>query len=433
MEGLIWTFNSRIVRDFAKWIHKMYTTRTRVGPVQVNNIVPATGGLAAGGGLTYLVGNMLVAVVLGWTCEYPMFQQHLGACRGGGSTTAVDIFFNAQNNFTKIAVYANDYREVSEVLRLASFDTATLSGTLRITGKKRDYIKDTKDTVVQYRDQLKATAQKWEEFSDTIVEGTSSLAAFQQYLDPYFRGVTGKMAFMWQSLGYPDKYALKRLERQFVISVSNTIEVLDEMHIKTDSTIGATRNLSLILDDLVDVMAGTVASIYEEQVVDGYFHAPRDCTLFTLCGLIGQPKPISVREMENVLKVLEETKDYSGRATVAIESIQEIVATAKAALTEARGNARQHTWIDWTEKINVLRQSLREWRNMSREHLAVLRELQKKYRTTTDRSRTPDRSVPAFYFPLLNIQGNQGSAYDYAEVYGNENSTETVSEQEDGS
>ncbi|KAK8123212.1 hypothetical protein PG984_011882 [Apiospora sp. TS-2023a] len=409
----------------------MYTTRTRVGPVHVNNIVSATGGLAAGGGLTYLVGNMLVAVVLGWSCEYPMFQQHLGACRGGDTATAVDIFFNAQTNYTNIAVYADDYRDVSEVLRLASFDTATLSGTLEVTGQKRDYIKNTKDSVVRYEDQLEVTAERWEEFSDEIVEGTASLVAYQEELDPYFRGVTGKMAFVWQSLGYPNKIALRDLERQFVMSVSNSIEVLDGMHVKANNTIEATKRLAFILKGLVKAMDSTVTSIDGEQVVDGYFHARTNCTLFTLCGLIGQPKPISIREMERVLKVLEETKDYSGRAIVAIRSIRKIVEKAKASLTAARKKARRNSWINWSAETSTLRQSLSKWRDQSREHLAILHELQKKYRTDNHILRTPDRSVPAFYFPLLNIQGNQSSAYDYAEIYDEEDSTDTVIDVED--
>lgn len=428
VEGLIWTFNSRLVRGFAKWVHRMYTTRTRVGPIRVNNIVPATGGLAAGGGLTYLVGNLLVAALLGWACDYTVFQQHVGACSAGGSATTVDIFFNAQKNYTKIAVYANDYRDVSEVLRLASFDTATLSGTLRVTGQKRDYLKDTKDTVVRYRDQLLATADKWDEFSDEIVEGTASLAAFQEDLDPYFRGVTGKVAFIWQTLGYPNKLALMQLERQLVVSVSNTIEVLDEMHVKANNTIEATKRLGFVLHGLVDTMRAAVSSIDGEQVVDGYFYVPTNCTLFTLCGLLGRPKPVSVREMERVLEVLEETENYSVRAAVSIKSIRTVIKDAKTALTEARTKARHHSWINWNAETSILRKSLRDWRDKSKSHLATLHELQKKYRTSTDKRRTPDRAMPAFYFPLLNIEGNQSSAYDYVQMYDEEDSTGKVSD-----
>ncbi|KAK8043307.1 hypothetical protein PG993_005737 [Apiospora rasikravindrae] len=250
VDGIIWTFNSRIVRKFARWIHRMYTTRTRVGQVQVNNIVPATGGLVAGGGVGVIVMSFFSSLLISQACEYTVFQQHLDACRLQNSTTAVDVLINAQSNFSNIAVYADDYREVSAVFRHASFDTGTLLAALELGGQERDYIKMSINLTEQYSDGLMKAADVWDEFSEEMVGGTTSIVMHLKDLDPYFRQLTEKSSYVWKFLGYSDELDIQGLETEIFSTIDEILKVINHLKLKADETKAGTVSLTKILRQL---------------------------------------------------------------------------------------------------------------------------------------------------------------------------------------
>ncbi|KAK8062006.1 hypothetical protein PG994_008372 [Apiospora phragmitis] len=243
----------------------------------------------AGGGVTHVACKLSVTVLLGWACTYTVFQQHHGICHHRNSITAVDIYLDAQANFSNIAVYADDYREVSSIFRFTSFNTATLSGALHGAGRKRDYIKKTQDYAEQYGEELTTAAGLWSELSFDIVKATTLLGLFLGEVDPYFPRVTGKMAYIWQTLGYLNKPYLQSLETQFNRTITDTIKVLGEMQ-----------------ESYADCQ-GCGRSIQQEQTVDGYVHAEVTCKWTNFCGLIGRSKPMAVRDVKRLVSVLEET------------------------------------------------------------------------------------------------------------------------------
>ncbi|KAK8008081.1 hypothetical protein PG991_010632 [Apiospora marii] len=257
------------------------------------------------------------------------------------------------------------------------------------------------------------------------------LASILEDLDPYLREVTGKVAYIWQTLGYSDKFALIDLETEFNSCITQTLKVLRQLQEKTEDTCKATNKLSRVLNRLVQAAKQAEDSIKEEKSKNGYVYPKKQRNLANFYRIFETSNPISVSEVEDIVQLLTKTREYNHKAKVAMESIHKILENARTELEQAYNHAGRGFGIPWQARTKMLRSRLRIWRKKSQEHLVVLEGIQKQYRTNADRPRIPNRSTPEFSFPLLNIQGNKNATSDFTEMYDTDRLSDMLSEKED--
>ena len=282
------------------------TGTARVGRIEVPTIIPKADGVFTLVAILDVTIRCLYLTALAHICGYHWSAKWHPHCQPE-ARLIVDAILGAGVNFTQTAIWAGDFRELSKTLQFAQIDPGMIYNVLE-WGERRAELKEAQNLLARYKAGRHNSFIAWTTMCHGIIGATSQMATAIALLQPRIHEVLGFAPTLRYALGYTEDARYDLLRIRLRSSVDATLKVIDGAR---GVTVDAKGNITAFIASLKELRQHTdkgydrIEKNNRERSACGYLYSKASCRPWKLCGLIGGPAPISVVDVENLLRALE--------------------------------------------------------------------------------------------------------------------------------